>query len=46
MFEDKVEACINLVWPKVFASEKTFANDYAAILKHTAANISTHLKRL
>ncbi|MBJ7552140.1 IclR family transcriptional regulator [Marinomonas ostreistagni] len=46
MSDSKVRACINLVWPNVFADEKTFANNYAALLKHTAANISNHLKTI
>lgn len=42
----KVRACINLVWPKLFASETAFAKDYAAQLQQTAADISAQLQSL
>lgn len=42
----KVRACINLVWPKLFASEAAFAKDYAVPLQRTATNISTQLSAL
>lgn len=41
--DGKVRACINLVWPKLFASEERFAKDYAAPLLQTAADIGIQL---
>lgn len=44
--DGKVRACINLVWPKMFATEADFAKDYAALLQQTADQISAHLQSL
>lgn len=41
---NKVRACINLVWPSLYASEDAFAKNYAKLLIQTANEISSCLK--
>ncbi|RDL45272.1 hypothetical protein DN730_06580 [Marinomonas piezotolerans] len=40
----KVRACINLIWPKMFANEVDFAKKHAPLLQQTAAKISAELQ--
>ncbi|CUB04516.1 IclR family transcriptional regulator [Marinomonas fungiae] len=46
VMDGKVRACINLVWPKLFASEAVFAKDYAQPLLTTVSNIQAQLNTL